>query len=149
MVNMPGGGLAGICEGIRRYNGRHRIQSYSSGVFTRRAGMVAPRSSTMKVTVVPAALAAALVAVIAALVCSLVWSLAPGIAGAQSVLDAPSNLTATPGAGAVHLSWTAPANAEYHFVAWLPVGAPAEEAQILPADVSGVHIGGWCASQPD
>ena len=86
---------------------------------------------------IAAAFAAALVAVIAALVCSLVWGLAPGIAGAQSVLDAPSNLTATPGAGAVHLSWTVPANAEYHFVAWLPVGAPAGDAQILPADTTG------------
>ena len=87
----------------------------------------------MKVTVVPAALAAALVVAIAALV----WGLAAGVAGAQSVLDAPSNLTATPGAGAVHLSWTVPANAEYHFVAWLPVGAPASDAQILPADTTG------------
>ena len=78
-------------------------------------------------------IAAALVAIIAALV----WGLAPGIAGAQSVLDAPSNLTATPGAGAVHLSWTVPSNAEYHFVAWLPVGAPASDAQIRPVDAIG------------
>ena len=82
---------------------------------------------------IAAAFAAALVVAIAVLV----WGLAPGVAGAQSVLDAPSNLTATPDAGAVHLSWTVPANAEYHFVAWLPVGAPAGDAQILPADVSG------------
>ena len=82
---------------------------------------------------IAAAFAAALVVAIAVLV----WSLAPGGAGAQSALDAPSNLTATPGAGAVHLSWTAPANAEYHFVAWLPVGAPAGDAQILPADTTG------------
>ena len=82
---------------------------------------------------IAAAFAAALVVAIAVLV----WGLAPGIAGAQSVLDAPSNLTATPGAGAVHLSWTVPANAEYHFVAWLPVGAPAGDAQIRPADTTG------------
>ena len=75
-----------------------------------------------------------------ALICVLSVALAPGIASAQSgAVGAPGNLTATPGVGVglVYLEWEAPADAEYHFVAWLPVGASPGDAQIKPVGAGG------------
>ena len=70
---------------------------------------------------------------------ALLLGLAPGVAGAQSaaVVGTPTNLTATPGVGAVYLDWTPPANAEYHFVAWLPVDAVAGDFRIRPVGDDG------------
>ena len=70
---------------------------------------------------------------------ALLLGLAPGVAGAQSaaVVGTPTNLTATPGVGAVYLDWTPPANAEYHFVAWLPVDAVAGDFRIRPVGAEG------------
>ena len=70
-------------------------------------------------------------------VAALLLMLTPGVAGAQSTLNPPTNLTATPGAGVVYLEWTPPPDAELHFVAWLPVGANPADAQIRPADAAG------------
>ena len=87
----------------------------------------------MKDAVSVIALFAAVIAV------ALLLGLAPGIAGAQSsaVVGTPTNLTATPGVGAVYLDWTPPANAEYHFVAWLPVDAVAGDFRIRPVGAEG------------
>ena len=87
----------------------------------------------MKDAVSVIALFAAVIAV------ALLLGLAPGIAGAQSaaVVGTPTNLTATPGVGAVYLDWTPPANAEYHFVAWLPVDAVAGDFRIRPVGHEG------------
>ena len=70
---------------------------------------------------------------------ALLLGLAPGVAGAQSaaVVGTPTNLAATPGVGAVYLDWTPPANAEYHFVAWLPVDAVAGDFRIRPVGDEG------------
>ena len=70
---------------------------------------------------------------------ALLLGLAPGVAGAQSsaVVGTPTNLAATPGVGAVYLDWTPPANAEYHFVAWLPVDAVAGDFRIRPVGAEG------------
>ena len=70
---------------------------------------------------------------------ALLFGLAPGVAGAQSaaVVGTPTNLAATPGVGAVYLDWTPPANAEYHFVAWLPVDAVAGDFRIRPVGDDG------------
>ena len=70
---------------------------------------------------------------------ALLLGLAPGVAGAQSaaVVGTPTNLTATPGVGAVYLDWTPPANAEYHFVAWLPIDAVAGDFRIRPVGAEG------------
>ena len=70
-------------------------------------------------------------------VAALLLMLTPGGAKAQSTLNPPTNLTATPGVGAVYLEWTPPPAAEYHFVAWRPVGANPADAQIHPADAAG------------
>ena len=68
---------------------------------------------------------------------ALLLMLAPVTASAQAAVGTPTNLTAMPGVGAVYLDWTPPADAEYHFVAWLPVGADAGDAQIRPVDAAG------------
>ena len=70
-------------------------------------------------------------------VAALLLMLTPGGAKAQSAVGAPTNLTTTPGVGAVYLEWTPPPYAEFHFVAWLPVGANLADAQIHPADAAG------------
>ena len=70
-------------------------------------------------------------------VAALLLMLTPGVAKAQSTLSAPTNLTVTPGVGAVYLEWTPPPAAEYHFVAWLPVGADFNDAQIRPLGAMG------------
>ena len=70
-------------------------------------------------------------------VAALLLMLTPGGAKAQSTLSTPTNLTATPGVGAVYLEWTPPPYAEFHFVAWLPVRANLADAQIHPADAAG------------
>ena len=70
-------------------------------------------------------------------VAALLLMLTPGVAKAQSTLSTPTNLTATPGVGAIYLEWTPPPAAEYHFVAWLPVGANPADAQIRPVGAAG------------
>lgn len=55
-------------------------------------------------------------------------------------LAAPANFTATPGtqSGTVNLRWDAPANAQYHFVAWIPSGVTdLNRASILPVSAEG------------
>ena len=56
-------------------------------------------------------------------------------------LAAPANLVVAPGAqsGTVNLRWDAPANAQYHFVAWIPAGtADLNRASILPFSAEGM-----------
>lgn len=68
---------------------------------------------------------------------ALLLMLMPSIASAQPALNAPTDLTATPGVNMVRLEWTPPPDAEYHFVAWLPAGANPVDASIRPVDATG------------
>ena len=55
-------------------------------------------------------------------------------------MAAPSSLTATPGtqSGTVDLRWDAPANAQYHFVAWILSGVnDLNQASIMPVSAQG------------
>ena len=70
-------------------------------------------------------------------VAALLLMLTPGGAKAQSAVGAPTNLTATPGVGAVYLEWTPPPAAEYHFVAWLPADANPVGTQTRPVGAEG------------
>ena len=70
-------------------------------------------------------------------VAALLLMLTPGGAGAQSTLNPPTNLTATPGVGAVYLEWTPPPAAEYHFVAWRPADANPVGTQTRPVGTEG------------
>ena len=59
----------------------------------------------------------------------------------RTQLAAPANLVVVPGAqsGTVNLRWDAPANAQYHFVAWIPAGtADLNRASILPFSAEGM-----------
>ena len=73
-------------------------------------------------------------------VAALLLMLAPGDAKAQAAVDTPANLTATPRLGVVYLEWTPPPAAEYHFVAWLPVGTNPADAQIRPFGAAGQAV---------
>ena len=75
-----------------------------------------------------------------ALICVLSVALAPGIAKCaiqRRGRSGQSDGYAGRGRGLGLSEWEAPADAEYHFVAWLPVGASPGDAQIKPVGAGG------------